>query len=93
MPQNPVKILTSTNQVFHCLRELRKTVHDEMAKQASWHYQRRGCRDYHGLEDWLREREALSPHASPPTPDAKNAKAGRSLSPGATLLHQEEQNA
>jgi HSP20 family molecular chaperone IbpA len=60
MPQVPVKLVTSTNHVLHRLRELMKTVHDEVRERAFRVFQDRGCEAGHELEDWLEaERDVL----------------------------------
>jgi HSP20 family molecular chaperone IbpA len=60
MSQIPVKLVTSTNAALHRLRQLMKTVHDEIRHRAFRLFQQRGCEEGHELEDWLEaEREVL----------------------------------
>jgi len=53
MSQIPVKLVTSTNAALHRLRQLMKTVHDEIRHRAFRLFQQRGCEEGHELEDWL----------------------------------------
>jgi len=60
MSQIPVKVVTCTNQVLHHLRELMKTLHDDISQRAFCLYRQHGCQEGHTLEDWSQaEREVL----------------------------------